>query len=276
VQARRQAWWCVALRIALSAAGVGSVRGVPVCAAAGDLPPAAPPPRKYTPYVDRGQSLPAPYAYGTLGFAANVHTGTPTQAELGLGGGVGLTPRVWIDGSVGTLRVAPSFAFHSAQLGPNVLLLDTPPFELSATVHVSAPADDGRPIEQIEPGLFAVAHFEHVLRLDTGLYLDVNPGPTTTVGLRVPAGFAFQITEHAYAIVNTGVTIASFSDPLVTTAIPAGLTLGWGDRLGRQGGPAVGVLPSISFPELVKPWAKEPFRPGALSCGITFVYVTKY
>ena len=221
-------------------------------------------------------SVPAPYAYGTLGYAANVRLGTPAQLELTLAGGIGLTPRFWIDGAVGTLRVAPSVVFHSAQIGPNVLLVDTPAFELSGTVHVSAPADDGRPIEQIEPGLFSVAHVDHTLRVDTGLYLDVNPGPAVTTGFRLPVGLAFQLTKHTYAAVNSGVTTTSFAEAPRTTAIPAGLTLGWSDYLGRHGPEAVGVVPSISFPELLKPWAKEPFRPGYLTVGITFVYVSKY
>ena len=220
-------------------------------------------------------SLPAPYAYGTLGVATLMHTGAPTQVELSLGGGIGLTERLWIDGSVGTIRVAPAFVFHSFQLGPNVLLVDTPDFELDATVHVSAPADDGRLVEQIEPGLYSVAHLDHKLRVDSALYLDVNPGPGLTVGLRLPLGLGFQITEHAHAVINSGVTLSSFADAVGTTAIPAGLTLGWSDRIG-QGTGAVAVLPSINFPELIKPGARDPFHPGSVTWGITFAYVSKY
>ncbi len=212
----------------------------------------------------------------TLGLGPNVHIGMPTQAEVSLGFAVGLTSRIWLDGSVGTLRAAPSFVFHSAQIGPNALLVDTPSLELDAMVHVSAPADDGRPVEQIEPGLYSVAHVAHALRVDTFVGVDVNPGPTTTVGVRVPTALSFQLTEHVYASVNTGVTVASFADARETTAIPAGLTLGWSDYLAVTGPRGIAISPSITFPQLVRPWADEPFRPGILTCGITFYYVWKY
>lgn len=221
-------------------------------------------------------SLPAPYAYGTLGLAAIARSGRPTQIEWSLGGGVGLTSRLWIDGSIGTVRLAPGLVFHSAQIGPNVLIVDTRPFELSGTVHVSAPADDGRPIEQIEPGFFAVARIDHTLRLDAGLYLDVNPGPTTTVGFRLPLALAFQLSRYTWAAVSTGATTTAFSQAGETTAVPAGITVGWSDYLRPKGSGAVGLLPSITFPELWKPWAKDPFRPGYFVVGLTFVVVSKY
>jgi hypothetical protein len=268
VRARRQAW-----RVALLGAIVGFVV-VPTRAEASPPPTARH--RKYRPYVDRSANLPRPYAYGTLGLGTNVHIGLPPQDELNIGFGVGLTPRVWLDGALGTLRVAPSLVFHSAQLGPNLLIVDTPAFELDATMHLSAPADDGRPIEQIEPGIFTVAHAGHALRVDTGLFLDINPGPTSTVGFRLPAAFAFQLGEKFYASVNTGVGTGSFADAGQTTAIPAGLTLGWTDYLGPKGAEVIGFMPSINFPELLKPWADEAFRPGLFSVSITFIYLWKY
>ncbi len=274
MRARRQTWRCVALGLGLSGAGQAA-REARASDAEPPVDPAPPSSRKYTPYVDRGMSLPAPYAYGTLGVAANVRIGVPTQLEWTLGGGVGLGPRVWIDGAVGTLRVVPELVFHSAQIGPNMLIVDTPPFELSATVHVSAPADDGRPIEQIEPGLYGVARYGHALRVDAGLFFDLNPGPKVTTGIRVPASFAFQLAEHVHAVVTTGVTTTSFAEAGRTTALPAGLTLGWSDYLHPTGPQSIGLLASLSFPELVKPWAPETFRPGYFIFGITFVYVTK-
>jgi hypothetical protein len=269
VRARRQAWW-----IALGCAIVA----VPGLAAPAEPAPkqAPPPPRTYRPYVDRGNAIPAPYALGTLGLGNNVHIGSPTQAEFSLGFAAGLTPRIWVDGSIGTLRWAPSLVFHSAQIGLNALLVDAPSFELDAMVHVSGPADDGRYVEQIEPGLYAVAHVAHALRVDVNPAFDVNPGPRTTYGLRVPTAFSFQLGEHVYASVTTGVTVGSFADAGATTAIPAGLGFGWSDYLGTKGPRAIAIAPSISFPQLVKPWANERFRPDILTWGITFYYVWKH
>jgi hypothetical protein len=244
---------------------------------AGAFEPAAPPPlAPYTPYVDRGNAVPAPYAYGQPGVTATLRAGTPTVLEGSVGFGVGLTSRLWADGSLGTLKMMPTWGFHSLQIGPNALLVDTPAFELDVTTHVSFAADDGRPVEQIEPGIFAVAHAAHALRLDTGLFVDVNPGPATTTGLRVPVALAFQITPHVYAIVNSGVTVGSFADTAGTTAIPLGLTLGWGDRFGGPPRPVgVVVLPSILFPELLKPGAEETLRPGYAAVGLTFAVVSR-
>jgi hypothetical protein len=282
VRARRQAWWIALVgsaAVAPALASPGEPAPKPAPLAPKPAPPAAAtpaPPRRYRAYVYRGNSIPAPYALGTLGFATNVHVGTPAQAELNLGFGVGLTSRIWLDGAVGTLRVAPSLVFHSAQVGPNVLIVDVPAFELDAMVHVSGPADDGRPVEQVEPGLYTVVHAGDALRVDTSLGVDVNPGPTTTSGFRVATAIAFQLTEHVYGAFNTGVTLGSFADARETTAIPAGLTLGWSDYLAPKGPEAIAIVPSILFPQMVRPWANEPFRPGILTCGITFYYVWKY
>jgi hypothetical protein len=300
VRAPRSTRRCVALGVALGAAlGAASAAGdagadgaseplapapatatapaTPTAPATAPATTAAPaPPARYTPYVDRGQSLPAPYAYAAPGLTATLRTGKPTLLEASLAGGVGLTSHLWVDGTLGTLALTPRLSFHSVQIGPNALLVDTPAFELDVTTHVTIGAEDGRPIEQIEPGVFSVIHAGHTLRFDAGLFVDANPGPTTTFGVRVPVSVAFQLTDHVYGIVNSGVTVGDFADTAKTTAIPAGLTLGWGDRVGRGAHPlGFGVLPSISFPELIKPGAAELFRPGYVAFGITLFVVSK-
>jgi hypothetical protein len=233
-------------------------------------------PAPYTPYVDRGQSVPAPYAYAAPGLTATLRPGKPTLLEASLAGGVGLTSHLWLDGTLGTIALTPRLSYHSLQIGPSALLVDTPAFELDVTTHVTIGAEDGRPVEQIEPGVFSVIHVGHALRLDTGFYVDANPGPTLTFGLRLPVSVAFQLGTHAYAVVNTGATVGNLEDTMGTTAIPVGLTLGWGDRIGRGAHPpGVGVLPSISFPELIKPGCADPFRPGYLAVGLTFVVVSR-
>ena len=147
-----------------------------------------------------------------------------------------------------------------------MLLVDTPAFELDGWCSVSAPSDNGRPVEQIEPGLYAVAHLDHALRVDTSLAFDVDPGPTMTFDLRVPAALAFQLTEHLYASVSTGVTLGSVADARESTAIPGGSR--WLERLPRPDGPAGHRdLPVDHLPQLVRPWANEPFRPGVVISG---------
>jgi hypothetical protein len=267
VRARRQVGWVALL---------GAIAAAPAFAATPGPAPKIPPHRKYRPYIERSNSIPAPYALGSLGLATNLHAGLPPQGELSLGFAVGLTPHIWVDGSVGTLRWAPSLVFHSVQVGPNAVLVDTPSFELDAMAHVSGPADDGRLVEQIEPALYTVVHIGHALRVDGTLAFDVNPGPTTTFGVRLPAALSFQITNHVYASVSTGVTVGNLARASESTAIPAGLAFGWSDYLRPTGPQAIAISPSISFPEIWRPWAREPFRPGTLTVGLTFYYVWKY
>lgn len=233
-------------------------------------------PARYTPYVDRGNAVPAPFAYVQPGFTATLRAGEPTVLEASLGFAVGLSSRVWVDGSVGTLKLAPDVGVHSFQIGPNAMLVDTRPFELAATTHVSFGASDGRPVEQIEPGLFWVARAAHELRVDAGLFVDANPGPTATFGLRVPLTFSFQISPHVFTAVNTGMTVGSFADTHRTTAIPFGVAFGWGERFGGAPRPlGVAVMPSLSFPELLKPGAAEPFRPGLAAVGISVIVASR-
>ncbi|MFT3773702.1 MAG: hypothetical protein QM820_50655 [Minicystis sp.] len=222
-------------------------------------------------------SLPWPYAYGTLGFSGSRRSGENPTVESSLGGGVGLTERLWIDGSAGSFKMAPKPSYHSPQVGLNVLILDTPAFELDATTHVTFLAEDGRTVEQVEPGFFSVLRIARKVRVDNGLYVDVNPGPTTTVGLRAPVNIGFQITNRVNAVINTGVSINDLADTAGSTVVPMGLTLGWSTRIGnKKDAPSFGLVPSFSFPELLKPGAEETiWNPGYATVGITFVYVSK-
>ncbi len=259
---------CAALSLAVSAASALDSR------AAGADEPAAP--ARYTPYVDRGNAVPAPFAYVQPGITATLRAGRPAVMEASLGFAAGLTSRLWVDGALGTLKMTPDLGYHSFQIGPNAMLVDTPAFELAATTHVSFAADDGRLVEQIEPGLFWVARAAHKLRLDAGLFVDANPGATATFGLRVPLSFSFQLTTRVFASVSTGMTVGSFADTRGTTAIPLGVALGWGERLALGARPVgVAVLPSIVFPELLKPGATEAFRPGFVAVGLTFIFASR-
>lgn len=270
VRARRHGAWVTAAWFASSATvGFGS-------AARAAEPPAraTPPPPKYTPFVNRGNSLPAPYAYGTLGFSGTAKAGERTSVEGSIGGGVGLTQRLWLDASSGSFKVAPALGYHSPQVGLSALLLETPVIELDATTHVTFASESGRPVEQIEPGIMTVVHVAGKLRIDGGLFVGVNPGDTTTVGMRVPAAVGFQITEHVHAAFSSGVTVDSLADTRGTTAIPLGLTLGWSDRL-SAGGPSVSVSPSVSFPEMIKPGAAGVLNPNNVTIGVTLGFVSK-
>lgn len=219
-------------------------------------------------------SLPSPYAYGALGVTSTARGGEATVLEGSFSAGAGLTSRIWIDASAGTLQFAPGVGYHSPQIGLNALLVDTPAFELDAAAHVTFASAGGEPVEQIEPGLFSVIHVAHKLRIDAGLYLDVNPGTKLTAGVRAPISAGVQIVQKVYAQLNSGVTVSDFLDSRNTTAVPLGLTLGWSDRLSSNG-PSVGVLPSVSFPELYRPLAEERFRPSHAVVGLTFVFVSK-
>jgi hypothetical protein len=253
------------LSVALGAASALASRG------AGAEEPTPPVPlTPYTPYVDRGNAVPAPFGYIQPGLAATLRPGAPTLWEASVAYGIGLTSHVWLDGAVGTLKLAPGLSFHSFQIGPNLLLVDNSAFELAATTHVTFGAYDGRPVEQIEPGLFWVVRAAHELRLDTGVFVDANPGPIFTLGLKVPVSLAFQLTRHVYAAVNTGLNVGSFADTVGTTAIPVGMTFGWGERLGARP-VGVAVVPTILFPELIKPGVADAFRPGYVAVGLSFV-----
>ncbi|APR83780.1 Hypothetical protein A7982_09129 [Minicystis rosea] len=238
--------------------------------------PPPPPAPRYTPYVDRGMSLPWPYAYGALGTSSTMREGERTIVDGSLGGGIGLTKRLWVDASSGTLKMTPEVGYHSPQIGLNAQLLDTPAFELDATTHVTFASEDGRTVEQVEPGLFSVLHVAHKLRIDNGLYVGINPGEKTTVGLRAPVGIGFQITPRVHAVINTGVNISDLGDARCTTVIPMGLSLGWSTRIGPgANAPSIGILPTFSFPELIKPGADDVIQLGYATAGITFVYVSK-
>jgi hypothetical protein len=233
----------------------------------------APAPARYKRFVELGQSLPSPYAYGTVGITTTAKMGARTSLESSLGGGVGLSSRLWLDGSSGAFKLAPEIGYHSPQLGLNALLVDAPGLELSATTHVTFVSEDRRAVEQIEPGFITVLRLANKLRIDSGLFFDVNPGATTTFGVRVPANLGFQITEHVYAAVTSGVSVSNFADVAGSTSIPAGLTLGWSDKL--SSGQSVGVSPSISFPDLIKPGTPEIFWPRNAVFGITVAFVSK-
>ena len=127
VRARRQAWWIALIGATVAAPALRRPLWSPARSFSGAAWPEGRRRRLRSlslphlwprPYIDRGNAIPAPYALGTLGLGTNVHVGAPTQAEpqpaLPRRPDVADSCWTW---SVGTLRVAPSLVFHSAQIG---------------------------------------------------------------------------------------------------------------------------------------------------------------
>lgn len=211
-----------------------------------------------TPYVDRGRMLGAGQGFLTMSASAG------STLDASMGGGIGITDRVSLEGSFGTLALSPRARYHSPQAGLWLGIVDTPPFELDATTHVTFGLVGEEFIKTFEPGAQAVFRMGHALRFDLGAYLPMTPNGR--VGLRIPAALAAQLNNWIHASVSTGISFEDMHDAHRTASIPLGITLGCSVPLARGG--YLVVAPSLA-------WSGIPARSGplptTLGASVTFV-----
>jgi hypothetical protein len=116
--------------------------------------------------------------------------------------------------------------------------------------------------------LIALLRAARVARVDLAAYLPVSTGDKLTLSLRAPASLALQLGPNVYLAVNAGATIDDFRKPKRTLSTPLGLTAGWSMAVGRHGA-TVGVSPSVSWPNAIRPGLRDPVRPGPVVVALT-------
>ena len=249
------------LRWAIVACGVFSARAAP--AQTGErriLPPA-------TPYVARGWL----YGPGQGGIFWNVTARSVpiggSVAETSLGVGLGITDRLSLDGSLGTIVLAPHVRSSGPQVGAWLGIVDTPPLEIDATAHVTFGAAGESTLAKYEPGAVAVIRPGPV-RLDVSAYVPVTVDGG--VGLRAPVMLAVQLGPYLHTAVTSGVTLSRIGDG--SAALPFTLALGCSVPLGARGYAA--VVPSVAWPTLVGRQGSDPGGPGVIEVGATVAIIT--
>lgn len=202
---------------------------------------------KVTPYVDRGLMLGKAQAYAVFGVSGSTAPIDESTVDTSLRLGVGITDRFSVDGSLGTLSLAPSARLRSPNVGAWYGLVDRPSFELDATARVTFGVGEGRIVSLVEPGAAAIFRAGHAVRIDTGAFLPIAPG--TGVGVRVPLRFSVQLGRYVHASVSSGVAVDDVGHAASSTSVPLAISLGVSGVFAGGGG--IGVSPSVSWPLLV-------------------------
>jgi hypothetical protein len=89
------------------------------------------------------------------------------------------------------------------------------------------------------------------------------------VRVSVPASLLYNLDPSVDAGVTTGLTIFDAADAKATTAIPAGVFLGY--AIPGAHGPAADVRPFFSFPQLVTPGQSSATNAKLFQVGVDFV-----
>ncbi len=253
--------------------GVGVVTAsAAVSAAAGAAVEEPPKKPSFTLFVDRTYSLPAPLSYGVLSFnATRPREEQGNTFETSVGGGIGLTSRLGVEASLGTLAMTPKVRYQSPQLGLFFTALDAPNLEITALGRVTFDVSEGRIVDRVEPGVLAITRVPHTVRFDVVAWVPVSPGEHTKVGLKVPVNVGFQLAEHWHAIAQSGVTVNDLTDVRAGVLVPVGATVGYSDKLASGAG--VGVAASLSFPELLYLGGPSPDGPQPVVAGVAMYVV---
>jgi hypothetical protein len=223
-----------------------------------------------TPYADRGMLYGPGQAGLSLGVLGSNRPMQGSRASMSLGIGVGLTDRITLDGSLGTLSFAPGLRYSHPQVGIWFGLVDRPALEIDATAHVVFGLGNEKVLHAVEPGALAILRLGDRVRIDTGAYVPVSMEDGGPTGLRVPINLAIQLGRYLHVAVSSGVTLTRVADGRPT--IPLGVTIGGSIPL--PGGGYVVLAPSLSWPSLVHPRYEGGPGVGPMVAGATISVVT--
>lgn len=228
--------------------------GVVVCLAAGLVSAEAPAQVRegdeVTPYVERRLLLASGQAFTSFDLRGSTAPIDGSSMDLSIGAGVGLTRGLSIDGSLGTVSVAPGTRYRSPKVGLWYGLVDTEPLEIDATTHVTFGVAGQPAVVAVEPGAAAVVRLGGALRVDAAAYLPLATAENVRVGLRLPVGFAVQLGPYLHASVSSGIEVNDVLDPLAPKQVPLGFSVGATAPLGNGG--FASVSPSLSWPSVTE------------------------
>ena len=266
-----RAGWALGLGVCLGALALSAHEARAEPAAPADEEAQAP---SVAPYVDRGLL----YLPGQAGFTLRLRTSPDTwdgaAADVTLGLAAGITPRLTLDTSLGTLAIGPRVFYNRPNVGLWYGLVDTPPFELDATTHLGIDVGGANVFSQVEPGMVAILRAEDDVRLDVGAYFPVPLDGVRSVGFRMPIRLAAQLDEHVHVAVDSGLDYQSLGAQADRTSIPLGFSVGCTFPLG-EGGYAV-LTPSVSWPRFLSVQTGDlaPTGPGPMVVAVSLGVVT--
>jgi hypothetical protein len=151
------------------------------------------------PYVNRGMLYGPAQAGLSFTFRGNTAPVDGISGDASLNAAVGLTSRLTLDGSLGTLSLEKTVRYRDPKLGLWFGLVDTTPVELDLTAGVTfgVPRDESV-LHVFEPGAVAIFRLGSDARIDAAVYLPVRFEEGGKVaGIRAPAASPCRSAEEA-------------------------------------------------------------------------------
>jgi hypothetical protein len=232
--------------------------------AAGPEPAQEPP---ITPYVRRGMLYGAGQAGLSVEGRAEHVAGHPSAVVASLGIAFGLTSRLSLEGSLGSLTLAPQLRYRRPAAALWVGLVDTPLLEVDAALRLTFGPGEGRFLQELEQSVVAVIRPGDALRIDAGVSLPTALAADGAIGLRAPVQVAVQINPYLHAAIASGLTVSALGR--TPAAVPLGLTLGCTVPL--EGGGYAMVAPSLTWPHFA---SGEAAGLGTFVLGVAIALVT--
>jgi hypothetical protein len=246
---------------------ISALISLPTPASPAESEPSAEP--SFTPYVDR--TIPIPPGYFLFTLNLNATRSEPPEARstlgAGLGFGTGIVDGLTAEAAVGPLELWPEVRFQDLRFGLLYDLIDTHPFELEPTVHVTVNPRAGHWLSRVEPGVVMALRAGHEVRLDTGIYLPISIDKATAIGLSVPARAVIQLTRHVHTAVSSGASLPDLKGGWCSATIPLGVAAGYSAPLGD--GVVITVTPSVAWPNFIMPAHADPIHTGSFVVGVT-------
>jgi hypothetical protein len=270
--------------LGIAAFGLTLLAGVDAAHAEGGQPVGDPAVRMPLPFAQRPLTLPKMTLAPELGFnVAHISSNgfsLPTFVNLEAGAHFGITDDFEVGAVALPIRFAPDFGFGNPRLEATYRFLKGD-IEMGGRLGVTFITTSGASGVVLEPGLPMLFHLGASARLDLGVFVPLSFGtgatigglPTsinsdTTVGLRIPVRFTYNVIPELHIGAQTGLGINDFGDAGNTIYVPLGFVAGY--AIPGEKGPLLDIDPYFTFPLFATPGSSgDKINPGFIQAGLT-------
>ncbi len=270
--------------LGIASFGLTLLAGAGAARAEGGQPIGDPGVRMPLPFAQRPLTLPKMTLAPQLGFKVT-HISSdgfslPTIVDLEAGAHFGITDDFEVGVLALPIRFAPDFGFGNPRLEATYRFLKGD-VEIGARLGVTFITTKGASGASLEPGLPILFHLGPSARLDTGVFfpltfgtapsvagLGIGLGSDTTVGLRAPVRFTYNVLPELYLGAQSGLAIADLGHAGDSMYVPLGFVAGY--AIAGEKGPLLDIDPYFTFPLFATPSSDgDKINPGFIQTGVT-------
>ena len=215
------------------------------------------------PFAQRPLTLPAMTLAPEIGFEVTHVSlggfGSFNSVGMPIGVRFGILDDLEVGATVLPLELSPDFAYGNPEVQATYRFVKGN-VEVGARLRSVFSFKTGDSGVGLEPGLPILVHIGEAARLDTGVFVQMSFGPAngfigaggrTTIGMKIPLQFIYDVIPELHIGATTGLSIADFGSAGNSLYIPLGFVAGY--AIGNEKGPFIDIDPYFRFPIFAVP-----------------------